>query len=53
MAGLSSATTLLGREVPTDPIGIRFSLAEVLAALTYPAKQGKARRAEDGRWERA
>ncbi len=38
-------------DVPADPVGIRFSLAEVLAALNHLARRGEILRAADGRWE--
>jgi glyoxylase-like metal-dependent hydrolase (beta-lactamase superfamily II) len=38
-------------EIPSDPAGIRFSLAEVLAALTHLERRGDALRTADGRWE--
>jgi glyoxylase-like metal-dependent hydrolase (beta-lactamase superfamily II) len=43
-------TRSLRTEIPTDPIGIRFSLAEVLAALVHLERSGRARRGEAGRW---
>ena len=43
-------TRTLRTAIPTDPIGIRFSLAEVLGALVHLERIGRARRGKDGRW---
>jgi glyoxylase-like metal-dependent hydrolase (beta-lactamase superfamily II) len=43
-------TLALRSEIPADPIGIRFSLAEVLAALVHLERRGDARRGGGGRW---
>jgi glyoxylase-like metal-dependent hydrolase (beta-lactamase superfamily II) len=37
--------------VPADPVGIRFSLAQALAALTYLAGRGEVSETSDARWE--
>jgi glyoxylase-like metal-dependent hydrolase (beta-lactamase superfamily II) len=42
---------LLSADVPADPQGARFSLAEELAVLTHLAKRGDARQVPKGQWE--
>jgi hypothetical protein len=42
---------LLSADVPADPQGARFSLAEALAVLTHLAKRGEARQVAGGHWE--
>jgi glyoxylase-like metal-dependent hydrolase (beta-lactamase superfamily II) len=37
-------------DTPEDPVGVRFSLAEVLAGLRYLQTRGRAQQSEDGRW---
>jgi glyoxylase-like metal-dependent hydrolase (beta-lactamase superfamily II) len=38
-------------EMPADPVGVRFSLAETLAGLAYLHRRGRIRQGEDGRWK--
>ena len=41
----------LNPAIPADPVGIRFSLAEVLAVLIHLERQGTVRHEPDGRWQ--
>ena len=43
-------TRSLRSDIPSDPIAIRFSLAEVLATLVHLERLGQARRGDGGRW---
>jgi glyoxylase-like metal-dependent hydrolase (beta-lactamase superfamily II) len=41
----------LNPAIPADPVGIRFSLAEVLAVLIHLEREGTVRHEPNGRWQ--